>query len=447
MLPYSVNQAFAAKAEKPALSAKSRSEPASALNAGKKAFKHQLKAARVQTAKPNRGKAVPEASELQAGSSQQQMKTDLRCDGEGCCADVLKVLDSTQETDQQESGSEMQHLAESLLSWPAPKADQIQSAIKGNHSQQQADISALGAALTTASGPVEAGEALPATSEELLNAADKRTASQSSEAGHDDQGNKIKVILLGQNNQAFHKLKLSQDRSAPTKTADDPEQVNKLLDFESHRLRGKELPEGIKNSPEDAGQTNKPDLDISMMLNNRETAGTARIGTSTPNNSGQAVYNVEADQQLFDQVVERAKLLVKLNSSEMDIELKPDSLGKLSIKVLLEDGLVTARFITDNHRVKQVLESNLTFLRQNLENQGLKVDRTEVEVQVGNQQNFSAMGEWKQDSWKGQGGLQHNFNHRGEEATPLEVETEYMKGPEIATHYGYSADGQMNLLV
>jgi vancomycin resistance protein YoaR len=89
------------------------------------------------------------------------------------------------------------------------------------------------------------------------------------------------------------------------------------------------------------------------------------------------------------EIVKKTDLMFKLNSSEMQIHLKPEFLGKMLIKVMVDDGVVTARFITENQNVKQVLEANLNSLRQSLESNGMRVEKTEVSVQLYNDGNFN----------------------------------------------------------
>ncbi len=75
-------------------------------------------------------------------------------------------------------------------------------------------------------------------------------------------------------------------------------------------------------------------------------------------------------------------------------------MGKMIIKIAVEDGLVTAKFITESQHVKQLLEANLGSLRQNLESQGLRVDRTEVNVQLDNGGSFHGNDSGRQQMWE-----------------------------------------------
>ena len=100
--------------------------------------------------------------------------------------------------------------------------------------------------------------------------------------------------------------------------------------------------------------------------------------------------NAPRMQDLVDQVVDKIDILKKPGQSEVQVVLKPEVLGKLTIKLTLENHQVTARFMVENHMVKQVMEANLPQLRAALEASGLKLDRAEVgyHYQYGGGQDF-----------------------------------------------------------
>ena len=87
-------------------------------------------------------------------------------------------------------------------------------------------------------------------------------------------------------------------------------------------------------------------------------------------------------EEIISQLVQKTDLLIKQNASEIKMQLHPEFLGKMTIKIVMEDGALTLRFVTDNLLVKQALDNNMAGLRQSFENQGLKVEKTEVNVQV-----------------------------------------------------------------
>ena len=86
---------------------------------------------------------------------------------------------------------------------------------------------------------------------------------------------------------------------------------------------------------------------------------------------------------LFQQIVQKARIAVKAGYPEMEIQLKPDSLGKLKLHIALENGLISARFIAESLQVKHIIEASLPQLKQSLGEQGLQLDRLEVSVDNG----------------------------------------------------------------
>lgn len=90
--------------------------------------------------------------------------------------------------------------------------------------------------------------------------------------------------------------------------------------------------------------------------------------------------NVLPGKEILNQVVEKAKVLIGGEKAEMVMDLKPDNLGKLSLKVVTEHGMVVAKFVAESQQVKQVLEANMQTLKDSLEKQGLTVQGFSVSV-------------------------------------------------------------------
>jgi len=88
-------------------------------------------------------------------------------------------------------------------------------------------------------------------------------------------------------------------------------------------------------------------------------------------------YNINS------QIVEQAHLIKGSNNSQMVIKLKPEHLGELTLKVAVDNGVVSASFHSDNQEVRGIIESSLTQLKQEMSNQGLKVDHVGVYAGLG----------------------------------------------------------------
>ena len=97
----------------------------------------------------------------------------------------------------------------------------------------------------------------------------------------------------------------------------------------------------------------------------------------------QEIQNNEP-QNLLNQIVNKVEVLVQNNKSEFKMQLSPESLGNLLIKISVEKGIMTAKVFTENYQIKELLESNLNQLRINLGEKGINV--SSLEVSVGQQQ-------------------------------------------------------------
>lgn len=92
----------------------------------------------------------------------------------------------------------------------------------------------------------------------------------------------------------------------------------------------------------------------------------------------QPQQNLEA-YDIPKQIVEQARLIRANESTEMIIKLNPAHLGDLTLKVSVNTNSgVTAVFHSDNSQVRGLLETSMLQLKQELNEQGIKVDSIEV---------------------------------------------------------------------
>lgn len=93
----------------------------------------------------------------------------------------------------------------------------------------------------------------------------------------------------------------------------------------------------------------------------------------------EAPVQAQTDYEVPGQIVQQARLIRSGQDTEMVIHLKPEHLGDLTLKIsVTENGAVTASFHSDNAQVRTIIENSLVQLRQELNDQGLKVDSVEV---------------------------------------------------------------------
>jgi flagellar hook-length control protein FliK len=88
--------------------------------------------------------------------------------------------------------------------------------------------------------------------------------------------------------------------------------------------------------------------------------------------------------QVAAQIVEKARVVIgQQNNSEMTIQLKPEHLGELTLKVAVNNGVVSASFHSDNAEVRGIIEASLQQLKQEMSTQGIKVDHVGVYAGLG----------------------------------------------------------------
>ena len=81
------------------------------------------------------------------------------------------------------------------------------------------------------------------------------------------------------------------------------------------------------------------------------------------------------------QIMDYMRIQVRPETSQLEMQLHPESLGTLHIQLSSRGGMVTANFITQNEAVKAALESQMIQLKESFEQQGVKVEAIEVTVQ------------------------------------------------------------------
>ncbi len=113
----------------------------------------------------------------------------------------------------------------------------------------------------------------------------------------------------------------------------------------------------------------------------------------------EAVKNVNP-QEVITQIVDKIKIDVKANSSEVRMTIKPESLGEVSLKVATENGIITAQFIAESQRVKEIIESNFNQLKDALNQQGINISQMSVSVSQGDKEKH--MQQFQQEKSKSQ---------------------------------------------
>lgn len=85
-------------------------------------------------------------------------------------------------------------------------------------------------------------------------------------------------------------------------------------------------------------------------------------------------------KQFINEIGHKAGAFLSKDKNEMHIQLAPEHLGKVSIKIGLNEGTLTGKIYAENFSVKEIIEANLNQLKNALEEQGLNIAGLEVHV-------------------------------------------------------------------
>ncbi len=133
--------------------------------------------------------------------------------------------------------------------------------------------------------------------------------------------------------------------------------------------------------------------------NNSLLQGTTKTGTEAWNpdnvqNEAEIPYQQADVENIMNQITEYIKIETGTELTEMEMQLQPETLGTLRIHLTAKEGVVTAQFTAENETVKAVLEAQTIQLKENLNNQGIKVEAVEVTIaNQGFERSFAQNGE------------------------------------------------------
>lgn len=109
-----------------------------------------------------------------------------------------------------------------------------------------------------------------------------------------------------------------------------------------------------------------------------EAIGKAPVAESRPAGGGGGEISQRIDSQSLHEMVEKTTWSLRNGHQEVRIALKPDHLGHVRMVIAAEEHHVTVRIITDVPAAKDLIEANLHHLRQELEQQGVRVEQLDV---------------------------------------------------------------------
>ena len=114
-----------------------------------------------------------------------------------------------------------------------------------------------------------------------------------------------------------------------------------------------------------------------------------------------ATFASAETENIMNQIMDYMKIQLNSETSTLEMQLQPESLGTLQIRISAKEGIMTAQFTTGSEAVKAALESQMVQLQQQFEDQNIKVDAIEVMVQTHQFESALEQGDERQQAEEG----------------------------------------------
>ena len=172
------------------------------------------------------------------------------------------------------------------------------------------------------------------------------------------------------------------------------------LNGENPQQQGFDMTDGMQDADTGSGSTDLRPQNGAIQQSSFQQSMQEVSAAEQP----QATSRTARTYDIPQQIVEQARLIRADRDAEMVIRLKPEHLGHLTLRIsVTENGSVNASFHSDNAQVRAIIESSMIQLRQDLQAQGIQVDKIDV---------YSGLGDGSlPDSNPGQQGMGQSGRH------------------------------------
>lgn len=192
---------------------------------------------------------------------------------------------------------------------------------------------------------------------------------------------KVKDSLEPQKREVDHQVQI--DRSTRTAPVDVTKGGGKERSSEARENPGqtiKNVSEVGRSAKSSEGNTQNQNQ---QSWQNSYNQSSSLKGMERSENAQQSKQNSSSrpmPNAVFDQIVQNAKITLQNGKSEATIQLKPEFLGKVEMKVTVEENQAKVKFAVESNAVKTAIMENIADLKKTLAEQGIEVKDVEVTI-------------------------------------------------------------------
>lgn len=138
-----------------------------------------------------------------------------------------------------------------------------------------------------------------------------------------------------------------------------------------------------QENPENSlkSELNLDDSTLGIMARSEHSSQTAKLEAARTQAQAQAYLKFDGAMD-FDSIVHHVRRLGTDGSNELTMELNPEHLGKLTLRIREEGNSMKLDMLTDNPVTRQLLEANMNELKQRLYSNDIKYDNLSFAVDV-----------------------------------------------------------------
>ncbi len=141
-----------------------------------------------------------------------------------------------------------------------------------------------------------------------------------------------------------------------------------------------EIKPAEEKNDETAGNMESDNGNDGSMFNHMMTQISSSLSEVSETEAAQQMARANTEQ-IMEQITEFIRVNVKADTTSMELQLHPQSLGTVNVMIeQAKDGNMIAKFMTQNEDVKAVIEGQLQQLVERFNEQGVKVTAVEVSV-------------------------------------------------------------------
>lgn len=129
-----------------------------------------------------------------------------------------------------------------------------------------------------------------------------------------------------------------------------------------------------KESDSDGDMMNHADAHPMLHVQETDTAAAPEVPAAP-----ESYTQVDA-QDIIDQIARHVRVENNAEFSEVEMSLHPASLGNIHLQVTAREGVITAQITAENEAVRDALSVQAMVLKEELNEQGLKIEAVEVTV-------------------------------------------------------------------